>query len=155
MSLVALLLPLLSYAKVECTERPECWPDGSAMQQGLLHAERERKAEERLAKMHVQLVELVSDTGNDQQNERIISALGTQQLAWHKYVAEECELVGALTGAGGTWPSTYARKCSANHTEQRLRRVSSAVQCIKKLAPQDRQFSMSQCLQQLAPLTNK
>jgi uncharacterized protein YecT (DUF1311 family) len=86
---------------------------------------------------------------------RLLADLKTQQVAWLKYRTEECELIGALTGAGGTWPSTYAKKCEVNHTDQRIRRVSSAIRCIGKISNEKRLFEQNNCLQQLAPLTNK
>lgn len=96
------------------------------------------------------LVDLVSpDAG-----ERLEKALVSQEAAWLKYRDEECELVGSLTGAGGSWPSTYAVQCESNLTDQRLRRVISATRCVARVPKDDRFNGMSNCLQQLAPLAN-
>lgn len=124
---------------------------------GLRLVQKKAADEKLLARKHEELVKLVSSpsTENVTVDGRLLAALKTQQAAWLKYRTEECELVGALTGAGGTWPSTYAVKCEANHTEQRLRRVRSAIRCIEKMPDEKRIFGQGNCLQQLAPLTNK
>lgn len=151
------LPPSLVFAEVECSDRPECWPEGSAMHTGLLLAKQQKQIENALATKHNELIKLVvsAKSGEAQADDRLVAALKTQQLARLKYRSDECELVGSLTGAGGSWPSTYANRCEVNHTEQRLRRVRSAIRCIQKLSPEKRLFEQNTCLQQLAPLTNK
>ena len=150
-------MPVGAYAEVECTDRPECWPEGSSMHTGLLLVQQQNAVEKRLATKHEELIKLVSSSssGEIKVDERLLAALETQQAAWLKYRTEECELIGSLTGAGGTWPSTYANRCEVNHTDQRLRRVRSAIRCIKKIPNEKRLFEQNSCLQQLAPLTNK
>ena len=155
--LLVAFVPLMAFASVECTDRPECWPDGSSMQTGLLLAQRLNSLDKILTSKHEELIKLVASASEDgiQVDERLLAALKTQQSAWLKYRAKECELIGSLTGAGGTWPSTYANQCEVNHTEQRLRRVRAAMRCIEKLPAGKRLFDQNNCLQQLAPLTNK
>lgn len=147
----------LAFAEVECTDRPECWPEGSSMHTGLLLVQQQQQTEKLLASKHEELVKLVASSSTEKVrvDERLLAALKTQQAAWLKYRTEECELIGSLTGAGGTWPSTYANKCEVNHTDQRLRRVRSAIRCIEKIPNEKRLFEQNNCLQQLAPLTNK
>jgi uncharacterized protein YecT (DUF1311 family) len=87
-------------------------------------------------------------------DERLQKALVAQEAAWLTYRREECELTGSLTGAQGSWPSTYAIRCESNLTDQRLRRVISATRCVARLPEGDRFVYMSDCLQQLAPLAN-
>lgn len=150
-------IPTLAFAEVQCTDRPECWPEGSSMHTGLLLVQQQNAAEKLLASKHEELIKLVSSSSTEKisVDERLLAALKTQQAAWLKYRTEECELVGSLTGAGGTWPSTYANRCEVNHTDQRLRRVRSAIRCIEKIPNEKRFFEQNNCLQQLAPLTNK
>lgn len=151
------LLPSIALAAVECTDRPDCWPDGSAMRTGLLLVQQQRVVDAALTRRHRELVKWVeaSAIGETRTDGRLLNALRTQQAAWRKYRTEECELVGSLTGAGGSWPSTYANRCELNHTEQRLRRVRSALRCVRKISPDMRLVEQNNCLQQLAPLTNK
>jgi len=155
--LVLSILPSFAVAQVECTDKPECWPDGSAMRTGLLLVQKQKIAEQLLARKHEELIKLVSSSSAERitMDERLLAALKTQQVAWLKYRDEECELIGSLTGAGGSWPSTYAIECESNHTEQRLRRIRSAIACIEKIPNGNRIFEQNRCLQQLAPLTNK
>ena len=151
-------LPLLALANpVDCPDKPECWPEGSAMQMGLLLNQKQEKAEKQMAAKHAELVGLVVASSSDSTpvDERLIKALKSQQVAWALYRNEECELIGSLTGAGGSWPSTWAAQCVANHTELRLRRIRSAIACIQKIPDDRRFFDLNRCLQQLAPLTNR
>lgn len=157
--LVASAVSSSALAEDQCTDRLECWPEGSAMHTGLLLVQRQKTIEKTLEHSHRELLSLVSATksadGSYGTDGRLLEALKTQQIAWLKYRSEECELVGSLTGAGGTWPSTYANKCDVNHAELRIRRVRSAIRCIEKLPGDKRIFEQNNCLQQLAPLTNK
>ncbi|WP_295624844.1 lysozyme inhibitor LprI family protein [uncultured Nitrosomonas sp.] len=127
------------------------------MHTGLLLVQQKNAVEERLVSKHHELVKIVSSSSSAEikVDERLLAALKTQQSAWLKYRTEECELIGSLTGAGGTWPSTHANRCEVNHTEQRLDRVRSAIRCIEKIPIEKRLFEQNNCLQQLAPLTNK
>jgi uncharacterized protein YecT (DUF1311 family) len=150
------LLPLLAGAEEECSDRPECWPVGSSMHEGLVLVQRLKAADKVLVAKHDELVKLVSASSTEaiKVDERLLAALRRQQLAWVNYRSDECELTGSLTGAGGTWPSTYANQCEVNLGEQRLRRVRSAIRCVEKIPRADRLFKQNECLQQLVPLTN-
>ena len=127
------------------------------MRTGILLSQELKAAELALTRKHEELIKLVSSSAIDgiTVDERLLAALKTQEVAWLKYRAEECELVGSLTGTALSWPSTYATKCQANHTRLRLRRVSSAISCIETKPIEKRIFEQNSCLQQLAPLTNK
>lgn len=145
--------------EVQCTDRPECWPEGSAMHTGLTLLARLQKASAQLESKHAELIALLSSSPNHNgesiPDSRVISALKAQQDTWMKYRADECELIGSLTGAGGSWPSTYANECEVNLTDERLRRVKSAIKCIQKIPLEKRWMEQANCLQQLAPLANK
>jgi uncharacterized protein YecT (DUF1311 family) len=142
-----------------CTDRPECWPEGSAMRTGLLLVEQLKKLDKALDREHGELVKLVSSAtspdGESHADSRPVAALTAQQVAWLKYRVDECELIGSLTGAGGTWPSTYANRCEVNLTQLRLQRVRSAMGCIHKIPTKNQLYDQNDCLQQLAPLVNK
>lgn len=127
------------------------------MHRGLLLVKKQKTLETQLVKKHEELVNLVSSAAMPEKvwiDERLLKALKTQQVAWVKYRSEECELIGSLTGAGGTQPSTYVTQCEVSHTELRLRRVRSAIKCIEKISEEKRWYEQNNCLQQLAPLTN-
>lgn len=112
--------------------------------------------EKALAQKHQELLLLLSNaSGSSKVDGRVITALKTQQDAWLKYRTEECELIGALTGAGGSWPTTHALQCEAKHTEKRLRVVQSALRCVSKVPQNSSAFDQHACLRQLAPLTSK
>lgn len=143
----------------DCTGHPpDCWPEGSAMSVGQTLSQQRDSVEKRLDREFGDLISVVnaSQMVGDAVPE-ISMALKAEQKVWYQYRDAECGLVGALTGAGGTWPSTYAVRCERNLTNQRLRRVRSAIRCVssdnkKGLGLANEQAS---CLQQLAPLANR
>ncbi|MEO7104977.1 MAG: lysozyme inhibitor LprI family protein [Rhodoferax sp.] len=128
------------------------------MNTGLTLRDKQIKAQKAVEKEHDELVNIVASAtsadGTDRTDGRLVAALKAQQTTWSKYKVDECELVGTLTGAGGSWPSTYATKCEANLTEQRLVRIRSATKCIQKIQKDKRLYEQSSCLEQLAPLVN-
>ena len=145
--------------EVQCTDRPECWPEGSAMHTGLTLVAKLEEISAQLEFKHAELIALLSSSpnynGESAPDSRVISALKAQQVTWVKYRADECELIGSLSGAGGSWPSTYSNECEVNLTEERLHRVKSAIKCIQKIPLEKRWMEQANCLQQLAPLANK
>lgn len=164
--LLLVFLPFGSMAQeVECTDRPECWPDGSSMQTGLQTRNYEKTQQIVLQRKYDDLIELVSSAheiyyANGQKNDlhtddRLVAALKRQQKGWENYKSDECELIGSLTGSGGTWPSTYAARCEANLTDTRILRITSAIKCIQKISDDKRLWNQNGCLQQLAPLANR
>ncbi|HTN31985.1 MAG TPA: lysozyme inhibitor LprI family protein [Pseudomonas sp.] len=149
------LLPALAFAQ-DCTDRAECWPEGSAMHTGLLLAEELGTLDKSLAEAHRALIEQVGSARitdeTPQDNGVLAKALREQQKAWLKYRSGECRLIGALTGAGGSWPSTYAIDCELSLGQQRLEEVQAARECITAISEQDRIFEQGECLRDLAPM---
>lgn len=150
-------IPLMVLAK---NHRAEDWPEGSAMHTAYKIKERMESTERELARSHEALIGLVSTNTNEfrgkhYKDERLVAALKGQHDAWLKYRGEECELIGSLSGAGGSWPSTYNLECQSNLTDERLRRVRSATRCLEKLPPDNRFSEQRSCLYQLAPLATK
>jgi uncharacterized protein YecT (DUF1311 family) len=83
---------------------------------------------------------------------RLMAALQAQQKAWMSTLGDECELVGALTGAGGVWPSAHAKQCEVDQLQARLRRVRETQQSILKLPDARRLLEQNICLQGLSVL---
>lgn len=123
----------------------------------LVLGEEGESLERALAAKHDELVRVVATSSTDglAVDSRLLAALKAQQDAWLTYRTDECELIGSLTGAGGTWPSTWALDCEVKHTRSRLLQVRSAISCIENIPALKRIFEQNECLQQLAPLTNK
>jgi uncharacterized protein YecT (DUF1311 family) len=131
------------------------WPEGSAMQVGGLELHRRDQAERTLGKLEGRLMRIVSTPANASSvslDPELAAALKAQQQAWRRYVPAECGVTGALTGALGSWPSTYAVRCEANLMESRIRRTRAAIHCIEAIAPEDRWPEQYRCLYQLTPL---
>lgn len=149
---IAVLFASASFARPDCTDRPECWPEGSAMRTGLELAASRDQSQKMLAKQQEKLIALVS-SNQKYPDERLIRALRDQHDAWLKYRSAECELVGSLSGAGGSWPSTYAIRCEANLTDRRYHTVLHAIRCIDRIPTGQKWVEQSRCLYQLGPLT--
>ncbi|WP_375058593.1 lysozyme inhibitor LprI family protein [Zobellella sp. DQSA1] len=124
------------------------------MHTALLQAEQQQHLDKQLARQHQELVAQVALSAPVGM-ERVVAALQAQQAAWLNYRREECELVGSLTGAGGTWPSTHAIICEVTLTEQRLGHVQRATQCIERTRNEERTHGQSDCLQPLASLVHR
>lgn len=138
-----------------CTDRPECWPDGSAMYNGLVAVEELQEITNVMNIKHEELLTLISDSSSYSTTRRIVSALRQQQASWETYRGDECSLVGALTGAGGTWPSTYANRCEVELANDRLQRIESALGCIQDIPEEDRMFEHVDCIMDLTPLAKR
>lgn len=152
--------------EVDCTDKPECWPEDSAMHTGLQARNSQNLKAETLTKKFDHLVNLVSGStstyiaGDGQKtvistDARLISALKQQQTSWDAYKSTECELVGSLRQSASTWQSAYVVQCESNLTDTRILRVVSVIKCIEKIPTNQRLYSQNQCLQQLAPLANR
>lgn len=156
-TLMLMNTPYAVAADVECSDRPECWPVGSAMHTGLLRRQAEDMLRTQLQQRQEELVALIStkrvENGTEYlENQRLVDAVQAQHKAWHQFKGSECELIGALSGGMSTWQSARAVECEINLTSQRLKRTRHAIQCVKRIAPEIRQFDMQTCLYQLAPL---
>jgi uncharacterized protein YecT (DUF1311 family) len=133
-----------------------CWPEGSAMHTGYVLREQLDEVSPVLQSQFEKLLSVLSNTlggnGRPYIESRILSAIEGQQRAWKKYIEDECELIGSLTGAGGTWPSTWALSCELSQTQRRLRDVSNVIACVEKLPVKTRWIDQNSCLRGLAPL---
>lgn len=152
--LLALCLSVLPIASAAMAD--DQWPEGSAMNVGGKEAARRDAAEAMLSKLEERLLEILSTPDASSPplppDTALVASLRNQQAAWRQYVPKECRVVGDLTGAGGSWPSTYAVRCEANLMELRVRRTRAALRCIGAIPEASRRLNQSRCLYQLAPL---
>lgn len=133
-----------------CTDRPECWPTGSAMHEGLAAGQRLVRAQKHLDAQQNALVALVEKSQIDGfTDERLIAAIKGDYTAWIAYRDAQCELKGSLTEAGGSWPSTYAVLCEESWVKNRSRLVSGIAECIGQLPEKQRPFDQQTCLEKL------
>lgn len=156
-ALMLFTAPYVVAADVECSDRPECWPEGSAMHTGLLRRQAEDKLRKQLQQRHDELVALIStkqvvNGAEYLEDQRLVEAVQAQQKAWQQFKDSECELIGSLSSGASTWQSARAVECEMNLTSQRLKRMQYAVRCIQRIAPEERRFNQQTCLYQLAPL---
>ncbi len=159
--LPALMLTTACFAVAadgECSDRPECWPEGGAVHTSLLRRQTEDKLSRQLQQRHNEIIALIStkhvgiDGTEYLDDERLVSAVQSQQKAWNLFKSSECELIGALSAGASPWQSARAVECEMNLTSQRLKRLQHAIRCVKNIAPEDRSFIQQRCLYQLAPL---
>jgi hypothetical protein len=100
------------------------WPLGSAMHSALLIVNEKNTYE---AKSHQILKEIYLAIDDDYQNNLIkakVKALKT-------YSQSACAIIGASSGAGGSWPSTYMEQCERGVAYQYYRDLKNALSCIK------------------------
>jgi uncharacterized protein YecT (DUF1311 family) len=151
------LLPAACLGADECSDKPECWPEGSAMRTGLLRRAVETDLRSQLQQSFEELVTLLStkkiENGIEYlEDQRLVEAFQAQHKMWNQFKDAECELIGSLSGGASTWQSARAVQCESNLTDQRLTRMRHAIGCINRILPEKRRFSRQACLYQLAPL---
>jgi hypothetical protein len=76
----------------------------------------------------------------------------SQQTGWDKYIQEECQVIGALSGGDYQWQQVRAATCVKNLIESRLKRIRHAMRCLKKPQAPNTFPEAEPCLYQLAPL---
>lgn len=149
-STIISILLLYSFSAVadDCTEKKECWPEGSAMRTGMEYSEKLASFDERMRKDHKALIGLLMDLNI---NDYLIDSLRSQQDAWIKFRDEDCALAGTLTGAGGSWPSTWGLSCQVSMTSKRLGQVQLAAMCLNKIDKKnlDMDYPRYDCLNRL------
>lgn len=157
--LPVLLLAVFSCALAAdpaCTDRPECWPEGSAMRTRMEEAAQADAQQKLLEAENRALIDLVASARGKglEPQRRLLTALEEQQAAWHDFMVKSCELTGVLSGAAPSWQSAWAAKCETSQRERRLRQLREAIECIRRLPEDRRLFEQEQCLQRLAPQDN-
>jgi hypothetical protein len=59
-------------------------------------------------------------------------AIKEQITAWNTYKSTTCHVIGMATGAGGSWPSTYAARCEKGLNYDRYIATKNALRCMKR-----------------------
>ena len=148
-------------AEQHCTDRPECWPEGSGQRTRLERGEQAAKLDSELAARHSELVTLFGSSQVKVRNitlqasSGLLDALRDQQKAWVVYSGAECWLDGARNGGGDQWQAVHAAECSTQLAKQRLQVVTTAIQCIQKIPAADRYSRQNACLEPLVLLSYK
>jgi uncharacterized protein YecT (DUF1311 family) len=130
-------------------------PEGSAMHSGNIFEKKLLKNKSKLQERHDDLTKLLSNSSNKNINPAIATTLKEQQNSWNKYITDECDLIGRLSGAGGLWQQVYAIKCENNLIENRITRINSAIKCINKISLGKPEIYKLNCLEQLATMSSK
>lgn len=114
--LAMLTLPLPVLAQDEA----EDWPEGSAMNTGILAKARLEKADREL---NVTYQRILKNLPADQDDDYPRKALVAAQRQWIKYRDAECALVGEVTGGVRMWKSANTVACTADLTEERTKEL--------------------------------
>ncbi len=80
---------------------------------------------------------------------RLARAVASLHESWLAYRNADCELAGALTGAGGAWPAVHGITCRIDHLTQRTEVLDSATSCLQALPLDSYDFERLECLQAL------
>lgn len=114
------LLLVLPAVPAAGQDRPEDWPEGSAMHTGLL-ARRELEAADRhLNRVYRRLLRQLPADEPDHHPRR---ALVEAQRAWIRFRDAECALAGETEGGIRMWKSAQDIACQARMTRERVERL--------------------------------
>lgn len=102
------------------------WPEGSAMWMGAQLIE-ERDRYQRLSSALLEQIE------SHLEGQREREALRSHARAFDLYREAACEISGVATGAGGSWPSTYAVRCERGLAWDRYWSMKNALNCIRRV----------------------
>ena len=138
-----LAMPLLTHAQDARHE----WPEGSAMHTLYVEGERLQAGRAALDQAHANLLEALDTDPADPSP--LARAVASQHAQWLAYHHADCELAGALTGAGGTWPTVHGISCKNETIAERLDVVRRATTCLRQSAPDGPRYERLGCLQEL------
>ena len=83
--------------------------------------------------------------------ERLVEAIKEHQKAWGLAVQAECEIAGALTGAGSPWQTVEAQKCEAAQVAQRIAATKEALDCLSMAPQEDPSWEQEKCMRPIIP----
>lgn len=120
-SLLALTLhSTLWLADVECTDRPECWPEGSAMHTGLVAKQERAAADKELNKVYSRIISgLPADEADNYPKKALVAA----QREWIKFRDANCASVGEVSGGVRMWKSASTVQCETTMTQARVKEL--------------------------------
>ena len=110
----------ISVAGPECTDRPECWPEGSAMHTGLVAKLQFADADKRLNSVYSRILKSLPEDEADNYPKK---ALVAAQREWVKYRDANCASVGEVSGGVRMWKSSYTVICETDMTEERIKEL--------------------------------
>jgi uncharacterized protein YecT (DUF1311 family) len=125
MSLIhALLVLALSsnpwLADAECTDRPECWPEGSAMHTGLVARQELATADKELNTVYSRIIAgLPADEADNYPKKALVAA----QREWIKFRDANCASVGEVSGGVRMWKSAATVQCETAMTQARVKEL--------------------------------
>jgi uncharacterized protein YecT (DUF1311 family) len=110
----------MSLSDTECTDRPECWPEGSAMHTSFVAKQKFADADKRLNSIYSRILKsLLADEPDNYPKKALIAA----QREWVKYRDANCASVGEVSGGVRMWKSAYTVSCEAEMTEERIKEL--------------------------------
>ena len=118
-----LVLALSSHAwlaDVECTDRPECWPEGSAMHTGLVAKQELATADKELNKVYARIIGgLPADEADNYPKKALVAA----QREWIKFRDANCASIGEVSGGVRMWKSAATVQCETTMTQARVKEL--------------------------------
>lgn len=127
------------------------WPEGSAMHTLYVVGDELEAARSALANARDRL--LTALDGDVDEPSPLARAVTSQHESWLAYRNADCELAGALTGAGGAWPSVHGISCRIEYITQRIKAVDAASICLRALPSNGAGYERLECLQELVDWT--
>ncbi|XOZ32851.1 hypothetical protein ACMDCT_11590 [Halomonadaceae bacterium KBTZ08] len=121
--MIFIFVLLLVYGGAFAEESKE-WPGGSAMHSGSLALSEKERYEEKSNEI---LEKIYSKVSGFHKN-----AIKAQVKALREYADSACMIVGASSGSGGSWPSTYAVRCESGVAYHHYINLRRALSCIER-----------------------
>jgi uncharacterized protein YecT (DUF1311 family) len=107
-------------ADVECSDRPECWPEGSAMHTGLVAKQELAAADKELNKVYARILKSLP---KDEPDNHPKKALVAAQREWTRYRDANCASIGEVSGGVRMWKSARTVLCEATMTQARVQEL--------------------------------
>lgn len=123
------------------------WPEGSAMHTLYVVGDELDAARATLDDARSRL--LTALDGDVDEPSPLARAVTSQHESWLAYRNADCELAGALTEAGGAWPSVHGVTCRIEHLTQRTKAMDAASTCLRALPTDGPRYERLECLQGL------
>ena len=107
-------------ADAGCTDRPECWPEGSAMRTGLVARQELASADKELNTVYSRIISgLPADEADNYPKKALVAA----QRECIKFRDANCASVGEVSGGVRMWKSAATVRCETAMTQARVKEL--------------------------------
>jgi hypothetical protein len=151
------LLPSMVYSASDCSEKPECWPEGSTRRISLEYRDAAEKQARRIFEESEAIVDLLSDLMPEGSYEmkKITKAVPKHTKLQVEYIESECDIAAfAMEGGSGMGTNKKYQLCRLNQLDTYRRILLNARKCLSRARESSYTgIAAAKCLYQIAPST--